>query len=187
MPQPLYPQPPIGTFVHRPRILASQRPLHAAGIAAVTSEWAALEDQLIQTLARSLFAFSKEGGYAIATTILEAVESTSIRLEAIAALLETRIPPEDFKFFSENLRPEIRKRASERNKVAHNNWFVHDGYPEHLITLEDGRYVKYSVQDFTDIADRIIAATTRVTVFLVRFHRWDGIGPWNSMHDPEPN
>jgi hypothetical protein len=44
MPQALYPQPPDGAFSYRPRALVSQRPSHAAGIGAVSAEWAALEE-----------------------------------------------------------------------------------------------------------------------------------------------
>ena len=57
MPQPLYPQPPDGTFSYRPRALFSQR---AAGIGAVSAEWAALEERLTLALARSLLVFSED-------------------------------------------------------------------------------------------------------------------------------
>ena len=63
MPQALYPQPPDGSFSYRPRALVSQRPGHAAGIGAVSAEWAALEEYLTLAMVRSLLAFSDEGAY----------------------------------------------------------------------------------------------------------------------------
>jgi hypothetical protein len=47
--------------------------------------------------------------------------------------------------------------------------------------------VKYSVNDLSDICERITATTLKVEEFLSRFHRWDGVGPWNSMHWPDPD
>jgi hypothetical protein len=187
MPQPLYPQPPEGSFIYRPRALLSKRPNHAAGIGLVSAEWAALEEQLILTLTRSLFAFSREGGFAVAKTMLETVESTATRLEIISSVLEVRIPAEDFKFFETKLRPDIRKRAKERNRVVHSNWYVDDRYPDEVIARIDGNYVKYSVKDFSDIAERIIRLNYNMIEFLGRFQRWDGVGPWNSIYAAEPS
>lgn len=53
MPQPLQKG---YTLEYRPRIVL-ERPTHAAGIALVTSEWAALEDQLILLFRFALFGF----------------------------------------------------------------------------------------------------------------------------------
>jgi hypothetical protein len=85
MPQPIWPDPPEGAFVHRPRILLSKRPQHAAGMGAVAAEWAALEERLNQALAFSFsfFATSKEGGYALTKTTLATIESLLIRLEVM--------------------------------------------------------------------------------------------------------
>jgi hypothetical protein len=185
MPQPIYPQPPNGTFPYRARILLSKRPHHAAGIGLVVAEWAALEEQLIQTLVLSLFAFSKEGGYDIARTMLDTIDSITIRLEVIGAILKTRIPADAYTFFDNDLRREIRHRSTERNRIVHGNWCVDDHYPDDVITRIDGRYVKYTVKDFTDIAERIIATTQKATQFLAQFQRWDGEGPWRQEPVPQ--
>jgi hypothetical protein len=99
MPQALYPQPPDGAFSYRPRALVSQRPGHAAGIGAVSAEWAALEEYLTLAMVRSLLAFSDEGAYSIASTTLETIESPSTRLDVVAALLKIHSPKVDFEFF----------------------------------------------------------------------------------------
>jgi len=186
MPQPIWPDPPEGTFPYRPRLLLSKRPDHAAGIGAVACEWAALEGSLVQMLSFSLFAFSKEGGYSLAKTALETIESGTIRLEVVAALLKTRIPEDQFALFNSEIRPDIRKRAAERNRVVHSAWCVHDDYPADVIARYDNRYWKYSVKDFSEIAERIVHTTIRMTLFLSKFQRWDGAGPWNSILQPEP-
>jgi hypothetical protein len=186
MPQPIWPDLPEGTIPYRPRLLLSKRPNHAAGIGAVACEWAALEGNFVHMLSFALFAFSKEGGYSLARTALETIESGTIRLEVIAALLRTRIPQDQFEIFDSEIRPEIRKCAGERNRVVHNSWCVHDDYPDHIIARYDDSYWKYSVKDFSDIAERIVQTTTRMTLFLGQFQRWDGVGPWNSISQPEP-
>ena len=129
MPQALYPQPPHGAFSYRPRALVSQRPSHAAGIGAVSAEWAALEEYLTLAMVRSLLAFSVEGAYS----------SPSTRLDVIAALLKIHAPKADFEFFANTLRPEIHKRAGERNRILQSIWYVDDRYPDHVITPLDGR------------------------------------------------
>lgn len=182
MPQPLYPQPPEGSFVYQPKLLAEQRPQHAAGIGAVTSEWAFLEEQLVKTLAYSIFAHSAEGGGQVARTMLGAIDSMTLRLEIVEEILKTRIPAEEHKFFVETLKQEIRSRAGERNYVCHSIWYVDDKYLDYVITRIDGRYFKYSVKDFSNIVDRIHATNLKMTEFLSRFGRWDGFGPWQSMH-----
>jgi hypothetical protein len=169
MPQALYPQPPDGAFSYRPRALVSQRPNHAAGIGAVSAEWAALEEYLTLAMVRSLHAFSDEGAYSIASTTLETIESPSTRLDVIAALLKIHASKPDFEFFTDKLRPEVHKRAGERNRILQSIWYVDDRYPDHVITRFDGRYVRYSVHDITEISDRIITTANSVREFVERF------------------
>lgn len=185
MPQPLYPQPSKGHFKYFPLEVASKRPKHAAGIGAVTSEWSFFETELVATIARCFFAFSAEGGFNAAHTTLGFIDSITLRLEIISELLETRIPPEDFKHFQDVLIKEIRNRAKERNAVVHSYWYADDQHPEYIITWIDERYMKYSAQDFLDIAKRILETNDKVKNFLEQFTKWDGVGPWQSMHWPE--
>ena len=169
MPQALYPRPPDGAFSYRPRALVSQRPGHAAGIGAVSAEWAALEEYLTLAMVRSLLAFSDEGAYSIASTTLETIESPSTRLDVVAALLKIHSPKVDFEFFANTLRPEIHKRAGERNRILQSIWYVDDRYPDHVITRLDGRYVKYSVHDITEVSDRIVTTANSIREFVERF------------------
>jgi hypothetical protein len=89
-------------------------------------------------MVRSLLAFSDEGAYSIASTTLETIESPS-GLDVIAALLKIHAPKADFEFFANTLRPEIHKRAGERNRILQSIWYVDDRYPDHVITPLDGR------------------------------------------------
>jgi hypothetical protein len=159
MPQALYPQPPDGAFSYRPRALVSQRPGHAAGIGAVSAEWAALEEYLTLAMVRSLLAFSDEGAYSIASTTLETIESPSTRLDVVAALLKIHAPKADFEFFANTL----------RNRILQSIWYVDDRYPDHVITRLDGRYVKYSVHDITEVSDRIVTTANSIREFVERF------------------
>ena len=135
----------------------------------MSAEWAALEERLTLAFARSLLAFSEEGAYAIASTTLEPIESAAIRLDVIAAVLRIHASKADFEHFSSSLRPEIHKRSGEHNRIVRSIWYVEDAYPDHVITRQVGRYVKYTVHDFTEICDRIITTANNVGEFVERF------------------
>jgi hypothetical protein len=171
------PQPVQGTFSYRPKILLQQRPAHAARIGLVVAEWAALEEHLVEMFAYSLFAMALEerGAMQVAKTALEQIDSLTVRLEVMGGLLKTRVKPEEHKYFAETLRPEIRKRASERNRVAHSNWMLCDTEPDYYVVARfpDGDF-KYSLKDFEDISDRIIETSNNIATFLMQIRRDDG-------------
>ena len=178
------PQPVDKTsFSYSPRRLLTDRPKHSAGIGHVTSEWAALEENLTAMIVYALFSMSSESAPLAVSTMLDRIESITIRLEVIDGLLQSRISADDYKEYVEILRPEIRKRAGERNRVAHGHWQISDKFPQYVgIETKDG-FFGYSTKDFEDIADRIIALSDKIKDYLMRLVRTDGVGPWNSMHD----
>ena len=120
-------------------------------------------------MVRSLLAFSHEEAFSIASTTLETIESPSTRLDVVAALLKIHASKTDFEFFATTLRPENHKRASERNRILQSIWYVDDRYPDHVITRLEGRYVKYSVHDITEVSDRIITTANSIREFVERF------------------
>ena len=69
-------------------------------------------------------------------------------------------------YWQKELRPELRRRAKERNRVVHGHWGVNDDLPDHLILHgEDNQHMRYSLRDFEDIADRIIATSNMAANF----------------------
>jgi hypothetical protein len=132
----------------------------------VAAEWAALEEHLISALAFGLFAMTNAQAHKVAKTALYALDSQSARLSVIEALLEQRVAPELHRFFVDTLKHEIRKRAKERNNVVHANWGIAREFPNDVILVSpENEHQRYSLKDFEDITDRIIATSNQVGTF----------------------
>ena len=157
---------PKGLLVHRPQ--------HLAGIGLVATEWAALEDHLVTSISGGLFMqlgaqegkVIPEAEQVVRTTLL-ALESQAARLGVIEDLLEPRVSPEMFSHWLKDVKPELRKRAKERNRVVHGLWGWDDKYPSDVFLIDGkGKHVRYRVEDFSDIADRIIATSNVAFNFM---------------------
>ena len=110
------------------------RPEIAARIGLVVTEWAAFERLLAQMFATMLFGMgmAERTGEEISLQALGALESLTARLDVISAVLKPRIPDELYMHFQKNLKPEIRRRASERARIVHGPWMLCDDYPDDL-------------------------------------------------------
>jgi hypothetical protein len=172
MPQPLRPGIDSYTLHYYPGLI-KDRPKHAVGIALVASEWAALEAQLIAIFTFSLFAFSERGGHEatnIAAAAWDAMESLKGRLDFIETVAKGKIPEDLFKQFIEDVKPEVRRRAAERNRVVHGHWNIAKEYPDDLILMSDRGEppMRYSLKDFDEIAARINATSNMAATFWFR-------------------
>jgi hypothetical protein len=165
MPQPLK-RAPSG-IQYRPKILAEERPQHLAGIGLVAAEWAGLENHLIEVTAFCLYALTNPEAHSAVKTALYAVESQRARLDIIKNLLENRGVSELYEYFKEELKPEIEKRAGERNKVVHGHWGIIKEFPDKVILIsDDNEHQSYSVKDFEDIVERIIQTSNNIATFM---------------------
>ena len=154
MPQPLKP----GCTLHYHYGVVKERPNHAIGIALVSSTWAALEVDLILMFTYALFAPAfdprEQEAASVARKAWEAMESLKARLDFIESVLKSKIPDDLFRRFVEEVKPEIRRRVSERNRVVHGYWCTSPECPEDLV-LHDEIPMRYTIKDFEDIASRI--------------------------------
>ena len=92
MPQPIHSKHQVASFHRHPGHLKT-RPAHAAGIGNVTFEWATLEDELIHLFQFCIFATSSDesAGAPVAATALKEIESVTVRLDVIQALLKQHV------------------------------------------------------------------------------------------------
>lgn len=162
---------------YHPKIVL-ERPRHAEGIGLVASEWAALEEQLILMFTYALF---KDGSMEVSETThvawraWDAMESLKARLDFIESVSERRMDAELFAEFVGTIKPEIRKRAQERNRIVHGHWNTCNQFPDDIILwVPGGKHLRYSQRDFHDIADRIIDTSNRISEFWnrVSVKRW---------------
>jgi len=155
MPQPLKP----GCALRYHYGVVNERPNHAIGIALVASTWAALEADLILMFTYALFAFAfdprEQEAASVARKAWEAMESIRLRLDFIESVSKHKMPENLFKKFVENVKPEIRNRAKERNRVVHGHWYTSPDCPEDLVLRYDNTTMRYTAKDFEDIASRI--------------------------------
>ena len=167
MPQPFPVEPSLRWYDHA----IMNRPEIAARIGLVVTEWAAFERLLAQMFAAMLFGMgmAEHTGEAISLQALGALESLSARLDVISAVLKPRIPDELYLHFRDNLKPEIRRRASERARVVHGPWMLCDDYPDDLIYAPLGeRRMRYTATDLDNIATHIIDTRDNVIGFLMQ-------------------
>lgn len=167
MPQPL--TEPY-TLMSKPKLVLDY-PEHAIGIALVASEWAALESHLISSFSFCLFALHADGvpSQKIAATAWHNLDSLKARLDLLKAIAADRIPRSLLADFVSVVEPEIRKRAGERNKIVHGHWHSSNKYPADLIlgNPDPTQLKRYSVKDFHNVADRIIATANVVGSFWI--------------------
>lgn len=150
------------TLHSRPNILL-EYPNHATGIALVVTEWVALEEQIFFSFNFALLAFDpkEHASQRVAQNAWDAMESVRARLDFISNIAERKLPANLFNSWDKKIKPEIAKRAAERNKVVHGRWFFCNQYPEDIILSNRGKNLRYSVKDFHEIAARIIATANK--------------------------
>lgn len=171
------------TLEGKPRVVL-ERPQHAAGIGLVASEWTQLESHLIEMVSFALFVFSKQENVSkrLATDVMRTIESLSGRLDVIDTIMKPRIPEEMFNEYREKIRPEIRRRAGERNRVVHGQWHICEKYPDDLIlNNRTDEPMRYSVKDFEDIAARIHETINVVSTFLINVSTFVREKNWPEM------
>jgi hypothetical protein len=164
MPQPLTSAPDDVTY--SPKIILKERPEHAARIGLIAAEWGALEQNLVNVFKFPNFIIPIPlfGGSII--TAMRAIESLAGRLDIIEDLMRPLAAPELMQFWFNNLRPELRQRARERNRVIHGHWGVSARFPNDLILHDhEGKHLRYSFRDLEDIADRIITTSNKAVSF----------------------
>ncbi len=165
MPQPLV----EGCQLEYRPMLLKDRPERAMGIALVAAEWAALENHLIQLFKFCLFALQGESQTSgqIAQTAWENIGNLNTRLDLLESIARQRIPLDLLQEFKDTIKPEIRRRSIERNRVVHGHWHLCDKYPDDVIleSYEPSRRLRYNVHDFDDIAARIISTSNLLATF----------------------
>lgn len=147
------------------------RPEHLKQMGLVTTEWALVELQMYDAFVDLC------GGaatYSIAALIYDELESLTLRLNLIGKLVSKR-KPEKLEEFNTVLRPKIRKRAGERNTIAHGKWGTNPGYPDDVILLSMiGELTRYNVPDLEAIVDRIETTQGDAGNFFVSLSRSSG-------------
>jgi hypothetical protein len=170
MPQPLTHHQSEGTYWGIDTV--QERPTCAAGVAKVASTWAFLEFSLIMMFfqATGELEHDENGevelvGHPLAHSSLSAIESTTAKLDVIAAGIAAYVPQMSAEF--EQLRTGIRSCARERNRIVHAVWGINNRYPEHIIRVEtfDDKFIKYTPQDFENAAQRIKEQVDAVSAF----------------------
>lgn len=149
-----------------------ERPTCAAGVAKVASTWAFLEFSLIEMFFQATGEpeLQDDGdlqlvGHPLAVCSLGSLESTTAKLDVIAAGIAAYVPTMSAPF--QQLRTGIRACAKERNLIVHAVWGINDRYPDHIIRVETfyDRFIKYTPDDFDKVADRIKEQVDAVTAF----------------------
>ena len=185
-----FPLKPGYSLQYRPRLLM-EFPEHAARIGLISAEWTALENELAHTVAFSLFAFSssERGAQKITTTVLGAIDSLAARLDMIEAILKPRIPEDWYLRFVNDIKPELRRRARERNRIVHGHWQACSKYPKDLILgTFDEDPMRYTTNCLDDIADRINQTLNSVATYLMNLQQIVGptLPPFPLLSSPPP-
>lgn len=167
MPHPFLPNTP-GGIESRPKMLL-EKPALSAGIGLVISEWAQLEEHLIDLFKFSLFGMNGDRAAGEVVNIAwDSLESTHTRLNILLAVANGRFTVDQHKYFEEVICKEVRARAKERNRIAHGRWGANAKYPDEIILLShNDEPMRYSIKDFEDIADRMIDTSNKIATFLL--------------------
>jgi|KBSMisStaDraftv2_1062788.scaffolds.fasta_scaffold783239_1 hypothetical protein len=170
MPQPLTENQSEGTYWRWDSL--EERPACAAGVAKVASYWAFLEFSLIMMFFQATgdpewddFGEVEIVGHQLAFSTLSVLESTTAKLDVIAAGIASCLPGKSAAF--DQLRKGIGSCARERNRIVHAVWGVNKVYPDHIIRVEkfDHKFIKYTLKDFDDVAQRIKEQIDAVSAF----------------------
>jgi hypothetical protein len=171
------PQPITVSQWQRPHRVMLARPIHAALIAAIASQWTEVEHQISQLLAQA-FGSSLElpdgsvsmyGSWVAETTILEA-ETIRVRLKIIDATLGAVLKQSQSPRFAEweALKKVLIKRSGERNTVVHGRWAISTDLPIDLILEQkDGSLLKYTDKDLSAVLDRLVEAWLQVRALIM--------------------
>jgi len=146
-----------------------ERPDIACRIAVITSLWTDVEDELaFQFGAATLMQ------PAVAAAILGRVANVTTRLDMIETAFELAFPTDVVSRFQDELKPQIRKRSSERARLVHCHWVLHPDYPEHLIhvrglTDPQMQMTAYTLKDFIEIEVRLLELSVALKEFAKSF------------------
>ncbi len=169
------PQPIQISIFSKPRRCVLGRPNCAMLIAAISAEWAYVEENLtlLFSAAMGSHTLTEDGAASInrnwvAIVTMNELKSIRIRLNIIEKSLIVLLPQELQSDWN-GLAKEINNRAKDRNIIVHAAWGISDIYPDDLV-LEDerGKRMRYNEQDFVQILDRISLVYVRIHDFMHR-------------------
>ena len=148
----------------------------AAQIANTCSNWVLIEQDLawIYSLLMGLDLPTQSDGnvqiHPIGFLIFEALHTIQQKLDFLRRLLQWRKLEDELVHFNDALCKTIRKRANERNIIAHGQWGVSETLPNDLILVgRDMSYV-YRKDDFEQLAARTLELHEQLQTFLVSIH-----------------
>lgn len=165
MPQPLK----SGSWISGPDALM-KRPMLAAYIGNVVANWQTVERELLSLYALLMgdyvnpSKFTETGEpfqpptHPLAYQIFDQFNTLQLRLNLVASLCQWRVTPERYEYFDQKLKPEIRKRAKERNAIVHGQWGLSDDHEDGLILMQIyGHPQIWKESDFLAVSQRINA------------------------------
>lgn len=153
-----------------PKIIL-ERPKLAALIGAIAAEWGDIDNLLADifnfvSLSRPI-PIGAHSRSDLAHAIFDNLVAFPIRIEVIASVMKLRMTLEiQDEFFA--LAQQIRRKASERNDLIHARWHICDKYPDDLIQIENGEWIRYTENDLTDRLNRSVQMTMCVSDFSIK-------------------
>jgi len=147
-----------------------ERPRLAALIGAIASEWGSIDDDLGE-----IFDMLTTGsptpqpwhsGSAVAAVVFSKFTSLGSKLDVIRSVASLRLSAEDVGEFGE-LSEKLRRLAKERNKIVHAKWLISDEYPDDLLAVSAGHWLRYTEKYFEEVLNRAVAVKGAVRDFLM--------------------
>jgi hypothetical protein len=173
MPQPLK----VGSTVQLGPNKVLDRPDLAAEIGNVCANWSLVESELMTLYALLMGDYlPKRPGFAppthpIAYQVFDSLNAFGPRVELLEKLLAWRTSEATQKYFREVIRPQLRKRFTERSIIAHGVWGTCDDYPDALILVPTyGHQMIYKKRDFEHVSHRIHEARKTLGELVARVY-----------------
>jgi hypothetical protein len=153
-----------------------KRPELAVQIGNVIANWSYVEGTLMHFYALLLGdyldsspnmpGFVAPPSHPVAFQIFDEVNTLQTRLNLLTAICSWRLLEHEFKLFRDELAPEIRRRAQERNAIVHGEWSVSGDYPDGLILSQIyGHSQLWKKADFEEVSKRIIELKAKLDAF----------------------
>jgi hypothetical protein len=147
-----------------------RQPKLGALIATISHLWAMIEMHLADVMVHA--------GGKTALGIYLTLTSLDVKLAVLHTAVKQELPSEMHKEFRDSLGPEIRKRAQDRNKIAHARWAENGTFPNGIIMLphfgdlwSEKRSVDlYEERDFLEIIKRLASVESAVRDFAYRVY-----------------
>jgi hypothetical protein len=133
------------------------RPNAAAHLANALVVWSLFEWELswLFSAGMGFYVPSYEGWEPVtlpaAQDVMDTVAGFGTRLDLIETLLKRLFPYLVDEFVA--LRPQMRREAGRRAKLAHGRWGINDAYPDDLILDAPEGFIRWTAKDFDNRAD----------------------------------